>query len=74
VLLGHSLSREEAINILRSSDDEVLDLLAAAYRIRRHWFGHRVDLNFLINAKSGDCSEDCCCCSQSRVSSAAIPE
>jgi len=72
VLLGYSLSRDEGLNILRSSDDELLDLLAAAYRIRRHWFGRRVDLNFLINAKSGDCSENCSYCSQSRVSSAAI--
>jgi len=73
VLQGHSLSRGEAIDILHSSDDELLDLLAAAYRIRRHWFGRRVDLNFLINAKSGNCSENCSYCSQSRVSSAVIP-
>jgi len=68
------LSRVEGLHILQSSDDELLDLLAAAYRIRRHWFGRRVDLNFLISAKSGDCSEDCSYCSQSRVSSAAIPQ
>jgi len=74
VLWGHSPSRGEAIDILHSSDDELLDLLAAAYRIRRHWFGRRVDLNFLINAKSGNCSENCSYCSQSRVSSAAIPK
>jgi biotin synthase len=73
VLAGYSLSRDEGINILQSSDDELLDLLAAAYRSRRKWFGHRVNLNFLINAKSGNCSENCSYCSQSRVSSAAIP-
>lgn len=74
VLRGYSLSLADGLQILQSSDDELLDLLAAAYRVRRHWFGHRVDLNFLINAKSGSCSENCGYCSQSRVSSSVIPQ
>ena len=74
VLAGYSISSAEGLHILQSSDDELLDLLAAAYRIRRRWFGRHVDLNFLINAKSGDCSEDCAYCSQSGMSSAAIPK
>jgi hypothetical protein len=49
VLAGYSISPAEGLHILQSSDDELLDLLAAAYRIRRHWFGRRVDLDFLIN-------------------------
>ena len=53
---------------------ELLDLLAAAYRVRHRWFGNRVHLNFLINAKSGHCGEDCGYCSQSRVSKAEIPK
>ena len=58
---------------LAAPDEELLDLLAAAYRVRHRWFGNRVDLNFLINAKSGLCGEDCGYCSQSRVSRAEIP-
>ena len=58
--------------MLRSADDELLDVLAAAYRVRHRWFGNRVHLNFLTNAKSGLCSEDCGYCSQSRVSKAEI--
>ena len=73
VLDGHRLMPAEGLAILRSPDDELLDLLAAAYRVRHRWFGNRVDLNFLINAKSGLCGEDCGYCSQSRVSEAAIP-
>jgi len=73
VLEGHRLSTEEGLAILRSPDEELLDLLAAAYRVRRRWFGNRVHLNFLINAKSGACGEDCGYCSQSRVSKADIP-
>lgn len=73
VLDGHRLTPDQGRAILQSDDAELLDLLAAAYRVRRRWHGNRVDLNFLINAKSGHCSEDCGYCSQSRVSKADIP-
>jgi biotin synthase len=72
VLEGHWLSAEEGLAVLRAGDEELLDLLAAAYRVRRRWFGNRVYLNFLVNAKSGHCGEDCAYCSQSRVSQAQI--
>lgn len=73
VLAGGTLSAEEGLAIVRAPDAELLDLLAAAYRVRQQWFGRRVHLNFLINAKSGLCGEDCAYCSQSRVSQAEIP-
>jgi biotin synthase len=73
VLDGHRLTAEEGLAILRSPDEALLEILAAAYRVRHRWFGNRVDLNFLINAKSGLCGEDCGYCSQSRVSIAEIP-
>jgi biotin synthase len=74
VLAGHRLSEAEALSMLRSSDDELLELLSAAYRIRRRWFGKTVQLYFLMNAKSGLCPEDCHYCSQSKVSEAEIPK
>jgi biotin synthase len=73
VLAGGQLTADEGLAILRSGDDELLDLLAAAFRIRRRYFGTRVQLYFLMNAKSGLCPEDCGYCSQSKVSSADIP-
>ncbi|MFH1922262.1 MAG: biotin synthase BioB [Planctomycetota bacterium] len=73
VLAGQGLTGEEGLAILRASDEELLEVLAAAYRVRRRWFGNRVHLNFLVNAKSGGCSEDCGYCSQSRVSKAEVP-
>jgi biotin synthase len=73
VLAGHRLDEKEGLAVLRSPDAELLDVLAAAYRVRHRWFGNEVRLNFLINAKSGLCSEDCGYCSQSRVSQAEIP-
>jgi biotin synthase len=72
-LAGEVAGRDEALAVLRSPDAELLDLLGAAYRVRHHFFGDVVKLNFLINAKSGICPEDCAYCSQSRVSTAVIP-
>ena len=73
MLEGHTLTTDEALAILRSPDEQLLDVLAAAYRIRRQYFGNRVQLYFLMNAKSGLCPEDCGYCSQSKVSEAEIP-
>ncbi len=73
VLDGHCLSDQEALAILDCPDEELLDLMAAAYRVRRQHFGRQVQLYFLMNAKSGLCPEDCGYCSQSKVSEAEIP-
>jgi biotin synthase len=73
VLNGTAPTREDGFAILNSSDDELLDLLAAAFRVRRKHFGRQVQLYYLKNAKSGLCPEDCGYCSQSAVSDAEIP-
>ncbi len=73
VLAGEAITPDEALQALACPDEELLDLLAAAYRVRRRWFGNRVQLYFLMNAKSGLCPEDCGYCSQSKVSEAEIP-
>ncbi len=74
VLSDGSITREEARSVLASPDVELLDLLAAAYRVRHQAFGNTVQLFFLMNAKSGLCPEDCGYCSQSKVSEAEIPK
>ena len=73
VLEGYQLSRDEALTVLQSPDLELLDLVAACYRIRHRFWGNTVQLYFLMNAKSGLCPEDCGYCSQSKVSQAEIP-
>ncbi|GGT08632.1 biotin synthase [Streptomyces griseoviridis] len=65
-------TREEALAVLASSDDDLLDVVAAAGKVRRHWFGRRVKLNYLVNLKSGLCPEDCSYCSQRLGSRAEI--
>ena len=71
-LAGNVISRDDARAVLTAPDDSLLDQLAAAFRVRRHYFGNRVRLHFLLNAQSGLCPEDCHYCSQSSVSSAEI--
>jgi biotin synthase len=74
VLNGEALDRANAYEVLHCPDVEILDLLAAAFRVRREHFGLAVQLYYLRNAKSGLCPEDCGYCSQSAVSDAAIPK
>ncbi|MFF0969103.1 biotin synthase BioB [Streptomyces sp. NPDC003703] len=65
-------TRGEALAVLATSDDDLLDVVAAAGKVRRHWFGRRVKLNYLVNLKSGLCPEDCSYCSQRLGSKADI--
>lgn len=74
VLDGRALTEQEALELLLADDDELLDVLSAAFRVRRAHFGKRVQLYFLMNAKSGICPEDCSYCSQSKESQAEIPK
>ena len=72
-LRGEPATTEQALDILKAGDDETMSVVAAAGRVRRHFFGTGVRLNYLVNLKSGLCSEDCAYCSQSLASTAQIP-
>ncbi|MBY0587861.1 biotin synthase BioB [bacterium] len=74
ILAGESLLPHEAEEILSAPREEILELLSGAYRLRHHYFSNRVQLYFLVNAKSGICPEDCHYCSQSKISDAEIPK
>lgn len=71
-LRGEPVGRDELLAVLASSDDELLDVIAAAGTVRRKFFGRRVKLNYLVNMKSGLCPEDCSYCSQRLGSNAEI--
>ncbi|MBA2875466.1 biotin synthase BioB [Thermaerobacillus caldiproteolyticus] len=72
VLAGEEITNEEAEAILDCPDEELLVLLQGAYNIRRAYFGNKVKLNMIINAKSGLCPENCGYCAQSSVSTAPV--
>ncbi len=65
ILQGGAITPDEALAILESSDDELLEVLQGAFRIRKKHFGNTVSLHLLRNVKSGKCPEDCAFCSQS---------
>lgn len=71
-LTGQVIDRSDALRVLQADDTELLAQLAAAYRVRYHYWENRVRLHFLLNAQSGLCPEDCHYCSQSKISSADI--
>lgn len=71
-LNGESLTVEEGLAVLEADNDEVLPLMQAAFQVRKHFYGKKVKLNMIINAKSGLCPEDCGYCSQSIVSTAPV--
>lgn len=64
VLAGTPVTPDEALELLRTDDPGMLDLVAAAARLRREHFGMTVKVNYLVNLKSGLCAEDCGYCSQ----------
>ncbi|MED1097163.1 biotin synthase BioB [Bacillus capparidis] len=72
VMEGYEVTEEEALSIIQAPDEEMLDILQAAFLIRQKYYGKKVKLNMIINTKSGLCPEDCGYCSQSIVSEAPI--
>ena len=71
-LSGELIDRTTAKKILNAPDVMLLEQLAAAYKVRHHYWSNRVRLHFLLNAQSGLCQEDCNYCSQSKISNAEI--
>lgn len=71
-LNGDTLTSEDALAILRSGDEELMDLVAAGAHLRREHFGDTVKVNYLVNVRSGLCPEDCHYCSQRLGSKAQI--
>ena len=69
VLESGGLSREEALQLLDLPEDE---LFLSASELRRHFFDNKVELCFIINARSGNCNMNCRFCSQSGFNSTQI--
>lgn len=62
---GHSLTKTELTALLDLPYTKVRDLFPGADMLREKFFGNRVSLCSITNAKSGKCSEDCSFCAQS---------
>lgn len=60
---GHRLTEAEALSLAEETDKEAL--YEAAHELTRHFLGDKFDTCSIVNAKSGNCSEDCRWCAQS---------
>lgn len=67
-----NMTREMALSILELPDKELPILLEEVYEIRKKYKGNIVGIHLLTNARSGDCSQNCTYCAQSRDSKADI--
>jgi biotin synthase len=62
ILAGEQIDRPTALRLLGDNKEA---LWQAADAIRRHFLGDHFDLCSIINAKSGNCTENCQFCAQS---------
>jgi biotin synthase len=61
---GQRLSRQEALRLLEETDPQALWSLAGRLRVAFH--GKNIEMCAILNARCGQCSEDCRWCAQSR--------
>lgn len=67
-----TMSREEALAILNTPDEQLDELISRAEKLRRKYKGDKVGIHILTNVRSGNCSQDCAYCAQSCRSDAQI--
>ena len=75
VLAGGQITREEGewlFTIENTAD--IFDLMAWANRIREHFKGNKIHLCSIVNAKAGNCSENCSFCAQSSFHQTGSPK
>src|SRR3989339_1979015 len=65
VIAGSALSFKQALDLINTPDEHTFEFLAAANMIKQHFKGNKVKLCAIVNAKSGQCSENCSFCAQS---------
>lgn len=63
ILSGGAITQDEALALLTTPNKE--ELYEAAHEVTRHFMGNAFDTCSIINAKSGNCPEDCKWCAQS---------
>ena len=67
-----NLTREEAIAILNTPDEQLNELIERAGALRKKYKGNHVSIHLLTNARSGNFSQNCAYCAQSCRSHADI--
>jgi biotin synthase len=62
---GRGLDRDQLVQVLQLTDDDVPALLELAHAVRMKWCGPDVEVEGIVSLKTGGCPEDCHFCSQS---------
>ena len=62
---GDRLAEAQILEVLRTPDDRLGELLALAHEVRMKWCGPEVEVEGIVSLKTGGCPEDCHFCSQS---------
>ena len=62
---GEALRYEQVLEVLRTGDDRLEELLALAHEVRMTFNGPEVEVEGIVSLKTGGCPEDCHFCSQS---------
>lgn len=69
--IGKEISKEAALEILEGKTD-LHALIDQAYELRKRYKGRKVSIQLLTNVRSGNCTQNCAYCAQSRESQAPI--
>ena len=72
-IAGGRLTHEEGRRLIRAEGPDIIDLISSANRVRLHYWGDQINLCSIVNAKSGNCSEDCNFCAQSAYHDTGVP-
>ena len=72
-IAGERLTYEEGRRLIRAEGPDIIDLISSANRVRLHYWGDQINLCSIVNAKSGNCSEDCNFCAQSAYHDTGVP-
>ena len=62
---GVGLDETQLVEVLRTSDDRLPELLELAHEVRMTYNGPEVEVEGIVSLKTGGCPEDCHFCSQS---------
>lgn len=73
VLADGQVDEAEALHLMALEGPDIHHLLAYAHEIRERFNGDRVELCSIINARSGNCGENCAFCAQSGHHNTDVP-
>src|SRR3989338_5934089 len=68
-----NMDRKKAFKIWEDAKRDPRPLYKLADELRKRYFGNKVELCSIINAKSGNCRENCKFCAQSAYYKAGAP-